>query len=250
LNDCHKFHNLLAQPHPYPDCRPFLRRVSTPRHQPTRNGILLILLSQIKSWFVTLLLVCSAASFAADGAKLYAPCAACHGNTAEGNPALNSPALAGQDAAYLARQLRSFRTGQRGTHKSDTFGPQMRAAVATLADDAAIARVAAWIAALPRTSIAAAAGADLRNGNNLYHGKCGACHGGKAEGIPALNAPRLTGLDASYIKRQFGYFRDGVRGTEQKDLPGRQMAMMSKTLPAPRDLDDVIAFIHQQGRAK
>jgi hypothetical protein len=26
--------------------------------------------------------------------------------------------------------------------------------------------------------------------------------------------------------------------------------MMSKTIPTERDLDDVIAFIHQQGRAK
>jgi cytochrome c553 len=230
-----------------------------PRHQSTRNGISLILLNQTRFlsrrnpltwWIGALLLVCGAAAFAADGAKLYAPCAACHGSKAEGNPALNAPAVAGQDAAYLARQLRSFRAGPRGTHKADTFGPPMRAAVATLADEAAIARVAEWISALPKTRTAAAAGGDLRNGNNLYHGKCGACHGGKAEGIPALNAPRLSGLDAAYIKRQFGYFRDGVRGTEQKDLPGRQMAMMSKTLPAARDLDDVIAFIHQQGRAK
>ncbi len=202
------------------------------------------------SWLGVLLLACSAVSFAADGAKLYAPCAACHGTKAEGNAALNAPPLAGQDAAYLARQLRNFRVGLRGTHKSDVFGPQMRAAVATLPDDAAIAGVSAWISALPKPVNAAAANGDLRNGNNLYHGKCGACHGGKAEGIPALNAPRLTGLDASYIKRQFGYFRDGVRGTEQTDLPGRQMAMMAKTLPTPRDLDDVIAFIHQQGRAK
>jgi cytochrome c oxidase subunit 2 len=219
----------------------------------------LILLSQTRrlsakstllSWMGVLLLACGATSYAADGAKLYAPCAACHGARAEGNPALNSPALAGQDAAYLARQLRSFRAGQRGTHRSDSFGPQMRAAAATLPDEAAIASVAAWIGALPKTHAATAAKGDLRNGNNLYHGRCGACHGGKAEGIPALNAPRLTGLDSSYIKRQFRYFRDGVRGTEQKDLPGRQMAMMAKTMPAPRDLDDVIAFIHQLGRAK
>ena len=91
---------------------------------------------------------------------------------------------------------------------------------------------------------------NLHNGNNLYHGKCGACHGGAAEGNPALKAPRLAGLDAAYIKRQFAHFRDGVRGTDPQDVPGRQMAMMAKTLPTERDLDDVIAFIQQQGRGK
>jgi cytochrome c oxidase subunit 2 len=212
---------------------------------------ILFLLSKSRSIIAcTLLLAWGTASFAADGAKLFAPCAACHGSKGEGNPTLNAPAIAGQDAAYLERQLRSFRSSLRGVHKSDTFGAQMRAAVATLPDDAAISKVAAWISTLPKTNAAAPAHGNLHNGNNLYQGKCGACHGGKAEGIPALNAPRLVGLDASYRRRQFAHFRDGVRGTDKKDLPGRQMAMMAKTLPTDRDLDDVIAFIHQQGRVK
>lgn len=199
---------------------------------------------------VVALLMCSAASFAADGAKLYASCAACHGNKGEGNPTLSAPAIAGQDAAYLDRQLRNFRTNRRGIHKSDALGAQMRALAIAIGDDAAVAKVASYVASLPKSVSAAPTSANLRNGNNLYQGKCGACHGGKAEGIPALNAPRLAGLDATYIKRQFAFFRDGVRGTDQKDIPGRQMAMMAKTLPTERDLDDVIAFIHQQGRAK
>ena len=104
--------------------------------------------------------------------------------------------------------------------------------------------------AFRRLCSATPARGNLHNGNNLYHGKCGACHGGTAEGNPALKSPRLAGLDAAYIKRQFAHFRDGVRGTDPQDIPGRQMAMMAKTLPTERDLDDVIAFIHQQGRGK
>jgi len=204
----------------------------------------------ITALLVALLMMCSSAAFAADGATLFAPCAACHGTRAEGNTALNAPAIAGQDAAYLERQLRNFRGNIRGSHKSDTFGAQMRATVATLPDDAAISKVAGFISTLPKTTAAIPARGDLHNGNNLYHGKCGACHGGKAEGIPALNSPRLAGLDSSYMKRQFAHFRDGVRGTDKKDLPGRQMAMMAKTLANERELDDVIAFIHQQGPAK
>jgi cytochrome c553 len=201
-------------------------------------------------WIGCALLICSATSLAADGKTLFAPCIACHGSRAEGNPALNAPAIAGHDAAYLERQLRAFRSELRGKHKSDLLGAQMRAAAATLADDAAVAKVATYVASLPQTFAATLARGDLRNGNNLYHGKCGACHGGAAEGNVALKAPRLVGLDAAYIKRQFAYFRDGVRGTNPQDVPGRQMALMAKTLPTERDLDDVIAFIHQQGRAK
>lgn len=194
--------------------------------------------------------MCTGASFAADGAKLFEPCIACHGSKGEGNPPLNAPAIAGQDAAYLQRQLRNFRGDRRGTHKSDVFGAQMRAFATAITDDAAIAKLAGHVASLPKTLSATIARGNLLNGNNLYHGKCGACHGGKAEGNPALNAPRLAGLDAAYLKRQFAHFRDGVRGTNPQDVPGRQMAMMAKTLPTERDLDDVIAFIHQQGRGK
>ena len=199
------------------------------------------------AWIGSLLLICSGASLAAGGDKLFASCTACHGSKAEGSVTVNAPAIAGQDAAYIERQLRNFRTDRRGTHKSDAIGAQMRAvAAATLADDAAVTHVAAYISALPKTRPAAPTRGNLHNGNNLYQGKCGACHGGAAEGNPALQAPRLAGLDAAYIKRQFANFRDGVRGTDPQDIPGRQMAMMAKTLPTEGDLDDVIAFIQQQ----
>jgi len=194
--------------------------------------------------------MCSVASLAADDAKQFATCASCHGNKGEGNPTLNAPAIAGQDAAYLVRQLQNFRSGRRGAHKSDALGAQMRILAKAIGDDAAVAKIASYVASLPKTVSAKPARGELHNGNNLYQGKCSACHGVRAEGIPALNAPRLVGLDATYLKRQFAHFRDAVRGTDKKDIPGRQMAMMSKTIPTERDLDDVIAFIHQQGRAK
>ncbi len=193
--------------------------------------------------------MCGTASFAAEDAKLFATCVACHGSKGEGNAVLHAPAIAGQDAEYLDRQLRNFRSGRRGTHKADTLGAQMRALASSL-DDAATTRLARYVASLPKTVNATPASGNLHNGNNRYHGTCGACHGSKAEGNPALKSPRLAGLDAAYIKRQFVHFRDGVRGTDPQDLPGRQMAMMAKTLPAERDLDDVIAFIQQQSLSK
>ena len=197
-----------------------------------------------------LFLMFGAASSAAEGDKLFSSCVACHGSKGEGNATLNAPAIAGQDAAYIERQLNHFRNRRRGTHKSDVSGAQMQAAVMVLADDAAVAKIADYVAKLPKPVVAKPAQGNVRNGTNLYHGKCGACHGGMAEGNQALKAPRLAGLDAAYLKRQFEYFRDGIRGTDPQDTPGRQMAMMAKTLPEERDLNDIIAFIHQQGRPK
>jgi cytochrome c553 len=199
-------------------------------------------------WLWAFLLTLSAATFAGGDGTAFTPCVACHGGKGEGNPTLNAPAIAGQDASYLERQLLNLRAGRRGAHPSDTFGAQMRAIASTLADDSQGAKIAQYVASLPKTVSATPARGDLHNGNNLYQGKCSACHGVKAQGNPALKAPRLVGLDVSYIKRQFANFRDGVRGTHAQDLPGRQMALMARTLPGERDLDDVIAFIQQQGR--
>ncbi|MBE9539675.1 MAG: cytochrome c, partial [Proteobacteria bacterium] len=163
---------------------------------------------------------------------------------AQGNSAMNSPALAGQHEAYLVRQLNNFRVGVRGADTADTLGMQMRTMAATLADDAAVANVAAYLAGLSATSASVdTANADLRNGENQYNGACGACHGGAAQGNLGLNAPRLAGLDASYLKRQYQNFAAGVRGSHPDDRLGKQMKMMATMLGSEKDLDDVIAFI-------
>ncbi len=73
-------------------------------------------------------------------------CAACHGPDAEPRDE-PYPALAGQHQAYLERQLRMWRAGERGG------GPRahvMRRAAAELTD-ADIAALAAWYASLPAT---------------------------------------------------------------------------------------------------
>jgi cytochrome c553 len=85
----------------------------------------------------------------AQGAGYYKQfCAACHGPAAQGNPALNSPRLAGSDDWYLVAQLQAFREGDRGSHPQDRTGKQMRAMAGVLPDDAAVAAVAAYIRSL------------------------------------------------------------------------------------------------------
>jgi len=181
------------------------------------------------------------------GEKLYGSCVACHGASGEGLTAMNSPALAGQNEAYLARQLSNFRAGIRGADANDTTGMQMRGMAATLADDAAVMDVAAYLAGLPvATTAVDTAGADLRNGENQYNGACGACHGGAAQGNPGLSAPRLAGLDSAYLKRQYQNFAAGIRGSHPDDRLGKQMKMMATMLGSEKDLDDVLAFIGSQ----
>jgi len=73
---------------------------------------------------------------------------ACHGTNGEGNQALNAPKLGGLQDWYVARQLKNFKAGVRGSHAEDTFGKLM-APMAMVLDDAAVNNVAAYIATLP-----------------------------------------------------------------------------------------------------
>jgi cytochrome c oxidase subunit 2 len=179
----------------------------------------------------------------------YQACVACHGDAGQGNAALGAPALAGQGAVYLQRQLQHFKTGVRGTDPRDTQGAQMKAMAATLTD-ADIVLLTEYLAALPQPKQLPPVAGDLKNGNNYYQATCGACHGGQAQGNPGLNAPALAMLDAAYLKAQYQNFRLGIRGAHPEDTYGRQMKMMSNSLPSDKDLDDVIAYIHSQAVAQ
>lgn len=79
------------------------------------------------------------------GRQRYATCAACHGAGAQGIAATNAPRLEGMSDWYLARQLRNFKAGVRGAHPQDIQGGQMALFAQTLADDAAIGDVIAYI---------------------------------------------------------------------------------------------------------
>jgi cytochrome c553 len=182
-----------------------------------------------------------------DAKARFQSCVACHGAAGQGNAALGAPALASQGAAYLERQLQHFKAGIRGADPRDTLGAPMRAMAGTLADED-IPRIAKYLAGLPRPAPTTMQAGDLKNGNNYYQSKCGACHGGQAEGNPGLNAPGLAWLEAGYLKHQFQNFQLGVRGAHPEDTYGRQMKMMSTSLPTDKDLDDVIAYIHSLAR--
>jgi cytochrome c553 len=82
------------------------------------------------------------------GKVLYAVCATCHGDNAQGMPDMNGPALAGREGWYLRRQLQNFKSGARGSDSRDIYGLQMAPMAQLLQDDQAIADVVAYITSL------------------------------------------------------------------------------------------------------
>ena len=96
--------------------------------------------------------------------------------------------------------------------------------------------VAKYVASLPKTRSNRATKFDARNGNNLYQGKCGACHGGRAEGNESLAAPRLAGLDTAYLQRQLSHFARACAARIRHDKYGRQMSLMAPMIAAERDI--------------
>jgi cytochrome c oxidase subunit 2 len=72
---------------------------------------------------------------------------------------------------------------------------------------------------------------------------CAACHGQQGEGMVAMNAPKLAGQSAWYLKRQLQNYKSGARGAHADDVFGRQMAPMAATLVNDAAIDNVIAHI-------
>ena len=176
---------------------------------------------------------------------VYKQCAACHGEKAQGNNVLKAPSLAGLSAHYLIRQLEHFKSGIRGTHKKDALGQQMRNFAKLLDDKKDIPLLANYLSALPAPNFNHDLTGDMKNGSRYYQAKCGACHGGNAQGNSAFKAPRLSGQSLNYLRRQMINFTTGLRGSHQKDKYGRQMAMMAKT-SSGKELDDILFFISKQ----
>jgi cytochrome c oxidase subunit 2 len=59
----------------------------------------------------------------------------------------------------------------------------------------------------------------------------------------SLNAPKLSGQDPQYLKRQLKKYKLGVRGTHEEDLYGRQMQPMAATLVNDALINNVVAYI-------
>ncbi|HKZ74122.1 MAG TPA: c-type cytochrome [Steroidobacteraceae bacterium] len=101
----------------------------------------------------------------------------------------------------------------------------------------------AWLTRQPSyAELAARRPGDRAVGQGLY-ATCAACHGPEGQGNPTLNAPKIAGLGAWYVKRQLEHFKAGVRGAHPKDQFGPQMRPFATLLADEAAIGDVAAFI-------
>jgi cytochrome c oxidase subunit 2 len=181
------------------------------------------------------------------GERVFELCSQCHGPAGNGNPALQVPAIAGLDAAYVEGQLRNFKAGVRGKHPDDYMGMRMRPMALTLEDDADIPAVAAYVASLPPSKPEPTLrDGDAAHGKELYAG-CLACHGPDGGGNLALKAPALNHASDWYLAEQLRNFKAGIRGVDPRDTSGVLMRPMSLQLADDRAIADVVAHIATLG---
>jgi cytochrome c553 len=169
-----------------------------------------------------------------------AVCGTCHGVT--GNSTYPKfPRLAGQDAKYLARQLKAFRDQTRGDPDAIAY---MWGMAAQLTDEAINALAAYYAVQVPGAS----SGGDralIARGREVYqHGvapqgvpACISCHGPDAHGQG--DYPRLAGQHAQYVLKQLGSFQSNMRNVAimhgvALNLQDPEMAAVAAYLRAQR----------------
>ena len=139
-------------------------------------------------------------------------CASCHGDGGVSKKA-GIPSLAGQMRQYTIAQLRDFRSSTRAEPGTLAY----MWGVSALLDDATIAGLADYYAALPPSAGKAGPTARVNEGRKVFNEglpsrgvrACASCHGTAAEG--AAGFPRLAGQRADYVLAQLKVFGTKLR---------------------------------------
>jgi cytochrome c553 len=163
-------------------------------------------------------------------------CVACHG--VDGNSVNPEwPNLAGQHPAYLVKQLRAFREGQR---ENVLMSP-----MAMGLSDQDIEDLAAYF-----SSQAVRGGetepSKLATGQRVYRGgnlerkvaACAGCHGAAGHGNPAANYPSIKGQHGTYVAAQLRAYRSGARATD----PNQMMRNVAAGL-SDEEIDAVASYV-------
>ncbi|MDD2762029.1 MAG: c-type cytochrome [Methylomonas sp.] len=157
------------------------------------------------------------------GKSKSAACMGCHGAEGVSNNSM-WPNLAGQNAAYIAGQLKNFKSGQRDNATMK--------AIADGLSDADMQNLAAYFASLPGKS--AGGDAALAQTGKDKAAMCMGCHGNKLQGNGQF--PKLAGQHPKYLAKQLNDFKKGER-------KGGPMTAMAKTLSD----DDIKALAEYMG---
>ena len=185
------------------------------------------------------------------GKEINGTCAACHGEFGQGGKKGEYPRLAGQRAAHIEDQLRSFRARKRinipmfpYTQERELPDEDIRDVAAYLAGielptktpefkdtDDALTRLLAMekVMIIPRLE------GDLKNGDAVYQMNCAACHAKSGKGRGKF--PNLVGQYTIYPKRQMDLFVKGERPHDEEGVVGILNALMEK------DIQDILAYL-------
>lgn len=159
-------------------------------------------------------------------------CQECHGIDGQGAGHGNGPEgkfakLAGQDAAYLLKQMRDFRSGAR---KHDQM-----AIMARSVSDEDVRDISAYFASLPvmkgepdpKAATASAIGQRLYEQGDATRGvlACASCHSPQAKG--AALAPRIAGQEWRYLDKQLRDWRSGDRKNSPDGVMNKALSPLS-----------------------
>jgi cytochrome c553 len=185
---------------------------------------------------------CSLLSFgtmAADieaGKAKSAVCAACHGKDGNSsNPMW--PSLAGQNAKYIVKQLKDFKSDAR-------IDPSMKGMVMGLSEED-MQNLAAFFESQSLKPVSF--DADLiERGQDIYRGgitdaavaACMGCHSPSGQGNKPAGWPSLKGQHPQYIVSQLKKFQSGDRSNDEGDM----MSGVTKRL-SDREMEAVAAYL-------
>jgi cytochrome c553 len=177
-------------------------------------------------------------------AELY--CDACHGVNGNSQTA-EWPTLAGQNAAYLARQLELLRSSER-------LSAEMQP-IAVALSNADVADLAAHYSAQSLVTSAAASD-ELKVGESLYRNgdsargiaACSSCHGATGEGNSATGDPAVRAQQPGYSSRQLEAYAKRTRygaALQADRMPANleTMYQIAEKL-TPEEIRSLAAYLH------
>lgn len=185
------------------------------------------------------------------GKDINGVCAACHGEFGQGGKRGEYPRVAGQRAAYLKDQLKSFRARKRinipmypYTQERELPDEDIEAVSDYLAaielptkwpefkdSDDALAR----LEAMEKVMIVPRAEGDIENGKAIYQKGCASCHARDGRGRGKF--PMLIGQYTLYLKKQTDSYLKGERPHDEEGVTGILNTLKEK------DIQDILAYL-------
>jgi cytochrome c553 len=164
------------------------------------------------------------------GALKSVTCAACHGQA--GNSRSSAmPIIAGQDAAYLKKQIEDYAAGKRLSAEMEPYAKQ----VLNLGVD----DVVAYFASRRREPTPIASPADAVARGRSAAAQCVVCHGPQGQGDAAKLIPNLAGQAPGYLREQLLLFKQDRRSPGDPALAA--LKALLKTIP-DETLEDLAAY--------